>query len=204
MFWKKYTWLFPFLGGIIVIIGLLTPIASYYNYLQIWMWGLIVTRFYGISVEFVNDTLIFNIGIISSIILTIFSLILIITGYLYKRGHFDNNRISKIWISSGIIILTATIIPLITLDFYDYDLYVPMAIWVFCDPGFGAIGPIIGAILAIAIGVMVFYSRAGRRQAPIPVSVVAPKNVCPHCGKPISLNASFCSSCGKTIEKSDI
>lgn len=204
MILKKYTWLFPFIGGFITIIGLLTPIANFMNLFQIWMWGLVISRFYDFSVEFINDTIILNIGILSSIILMIFSFILIVTGYFYKRGYFDNYKISKIWIGCGIIVLIATIIPLVALDFYYSEWFYTVGIWVYCDPGFGAFGPIIGAVLSIGIGVMVLSSRAGRKQTPIPISVAAPKNVCPHCGKPVSLNATFCSNCGRTINKNSL
>jgi hypothetical protein len=197
---KKHTWVFPFLGGLISIIGLLTPIASLYNFFNVWMWGLVVSRLFGISVEFISDMLIINIGIISSIIIALISLTLIITGYLYKKDHFDNRRISKLWMCSGIIIIIATIMPLVALDFYTYEGNFPSGIWVICDPGFGAIGPILGGALTIGIGIMVSISKAGRKQKLIPVSVLAPKSICPYCGKPISLNASFCSKCGKTIK----
>jgi hypothetical protein len=203
MILKKYTWVFPLLGGILTLIGIFTPIASFFNYVQIWTWGLVISRWYEISVEFINEPIILNIGIISSIILLIFSTILIITGYLYMRGYFDNYKISKVWISSGIINLTAIIIPLVALDFYSYDYYIP-SIWLICDPGFGAIGPIIGSVVSIGIGVMVLSSRAGRKQTPTPISVAAPKNVCPHCGKPVSLNATFCSKCGESINKNPL
>lgn len=204
MSWKKYTWAFPTIGGFITIIGVLTPVASFYNYIQVWMWGLFISRFYEFSVEFVNDPIILSIGIISSIVLMLFSIILILTGYFYKRGYFDNYKISKVWVSSGIINLIAAIIPLVALDFYVYEPYYFYGIWVFCDPGFGAVGPITGSILTIGIGVLVFTSRAGRKQIPKPISIAAPKNICPHCGKPVSLNASFCNSCGKTIKVSDL
>lgn len=197
---KKYTWVFPLIGGITSIIGVLTPIATFYNYFNVWTWGLVVSRLYGVSVDFINEALVLNIGIISSIIIALFSLVLIITGYLYKRGYFKNRKISKLWISSGIIIIIVTIIPLVTLDFYTYEGNFPSGIWVICDPGFGAIGPILGGVASVGIGIMVSLSRAGRREKPIPISVIAPKNLCPHCGKLISLNATFCSNCGKTIE----
>ncbi|MFX1552138.1 MAG: zinc ribbon domain-containing protein [Promethearchaeota archaeon] len=197
---KKYTWLFPFIGGIISIIGLLTPIATFYNYFNIWMWGLVVSRLYGISVEFINDMLIINLGIISSTIIFLISLSLIITGYLYKRGYFDDKKLSKLWVISGIIIMSVAIMQIVALDFYTYEGNFPSGIWLICDPGFGAVGPILGGVLNIGIGIMVSSSIAGRKQRSIPLSVVAPKGICPYCGKPISLNASFCSKCGKTIE----
>lgn len=204
MILKKYSWLFPVIGGLITLIGVSTPIASMMNLFQVWMWGLVVTRFLDISVDFIKDPVLLNIGIICSIILLVFSLILIITGYFYKRGYFNNYIISKIWISCGVGILPATIVPLVTFDFYVYDPFFFNGLWTFCDPGFGAIGPIAGGVIAIVIGVLVLTSRAGRKQVPVPISVAAPKNTCPHCGRAISLNASFCSKCGKTIKKNDV
>jgi len=154
---KKYTWVFPLIGGITLIIGILTPIATFYNYFNVWMWGLVVSRLYGLSVEFINEALILNIGIITSIIIALFSVLLIITGYLYKRGYFTNRKISKLWIISGIIIVIVSILPLVTLDFYTYEGNFPSGIWVICDPGFGAIGPILGGVVSTGIGIMISF-----------------------------------------------
>ncbi|MHA2181986.1 MAG: zinc ribbon domain-containing protein, partial [Promethearchaeota archaeon] len=57
----------------------------------------------------------------------------------------------------------------------------------------------------LAIGIGIYVLSASRRQRNIslsrlPISSVVPKSSCPFCGKPISINATFCSKCGQEIE----
>lgn len=197
---KNYTWVFPIVGGIISIIGVLTPLATFYNYFYIWMWGLVFSRLYGISIEFINNPFIFSIGISTSILIVICSVTLIITGFLYNRSHYTDKKISKLWLSCGFIILICTVISLIIVDFYTYNGMFIYGIWEICDPSFGAIGPILGSVLAIGIGFMVLFSVAGRKEKLIPYSAIAPKKNCPYCGEILSLNATFCRKCGKSIK----
>lgn len=204
---KKYWWLFPFFSGILALVGILTPIATLYTYFSIWMWGLVFQRSSSNQIEFINDKVILITGISITIVVLAFSMILILTGYLYHRKYFENKNIGNLWIWCGGFILGGTIVSLISLDFYTYNGNFPYGIWSSLNPGFGAIGPIMGGTLAIGMGSFLSYSEAGRRsrsQKVIHLSEVAPKSICPFCGKKISLNASFCSKCGKSIENQDI
>ena len=200
---KKYIWAVPTISGIISILGMINPIASIDNNIEIWMWGLIVIRSFENHIEFINETLPLLAGIIVSLIIIIFSLILIFTGRYFKRGHFNDRKISKLWIICGSFIFAATVISLISLDFFTFYGNFPNGIWWIFDPGFGAIGPFLGSLLAIGIGI--YVSSASRRQknislSRIPISSVAPKSKCPYCGKSVSFNAIFCSKCGQKIE----
>ncbi|MFX1376432.1 MAG: zinc ribbon domain-containing protein [Promethearchaeota archaeon] len=199
---KKYTWAFPFCSGFISIIGVLTPIAFYENIFSIWIWGLIYTRLPTSELEFINETVFLFTGVSIAIIISVSALILIITGYLYQQGYFVEKNLGKLWIFCGIFILTGTIVSLVSLDFYTYDGFFPYGVWDVLNAGFGAIGPIMGSITAIGIGIYVSVNEREHRirRKIVPVSAIAPKNSCPHCGKSVSLNASFCSKCGKTIE----
>ncbi|UCC20200.1 MAG: zinc ribbon domain-containing protein [Promethearchaeota archaeon] len=200
---KKYWWFFPFIGGILTTIGVLTPIASFDTYFSIWMWGLVISRSIGYHIEFIDDETIFITGISAALLIVVCSFVLIITGFLYKRAYFDNRKIGKLWIGCGILILSGTIVSLVSLDFYTYYGFFPYGIWDYLNPGFGAIGPIMGSIIAIGIGAYIAFSETGKRDRQrkvIPISKIAPKSTCPFCGKPISLNASFCSKCGNKIE----
>jgi len=199
---KKYTWAFPFFSGIISIIGVLTPVAFSDNYFSIWMWGLIYSRIFGNSIEFMNEKVFLFTGISVSIVITVLALVLIITGYLYRQGYFGERDLGKLWVFCGILILAGTIVSLVSLEFYTYEGYFPYGVWDFLNAGFGAMGPIIASIIAIGTGIFVSVTeRENRmRRKTIPISAIAPKNLCPHCGKSISLNASFCSKCGRTIE----
>ena len=199
---KRYTWIFPFCSGIIIIIGVLTPVAFSDSFFSVWIWGLIYTRLPDSKFEFMSENVFFITGISVAIIITAFALVLIITGYLYRRGYYSDKDLGKIWAASGILILAAIIVSLVSLEFYTYDGFFTYGIWAYLDPGFGAIGPIIGSITAIGTGIFVSMTEKEVRlkKKSRMITAMAPKNLCPHCGKPISLNASFCSKCGKTIE----
>ena len=200
---KDYLWLFPIISGILSIIGILTPIAYFESYFNIWMWGLVHARLFGRQPEFIEENLILYTGIVVSIIVLLISFALIITGFLYRQGYLDDRKISKVWISFGIIIITSTVISAVSLDFYTYYGNFPYGIWDALDPGFGAIGPIMAGIIIFVIGIYILTTQVNtmrKRKQPIRAFEVAPKSVCPHCGKPVSLNATFCSRCGKNIE----
>ena len=197
---KKFIWAFPVISGIVAIIGVVTPVASYYNSFSIWIWGLIYSRAPDISFEFIDQKIILIIGISTSITISICSILLIITGYLYKKGNFNDKKIAKLWIICGIFIMTSIIATLISLDFYTYNGNFPYGVWDFLNPGFGAIGTISGSVIAMAIGITVSVSEIERPRRIVPISKLAPKIICPFCENPISLNASFCSKCGNKIK----
>jgi len=200
---KRYLWYFPLLGGVLIIIGVLTPIATFYNELNIWMWGLIQVRFYGNLLEFVEDQIILYMGISLSIIIVLLSLIIIFTAYFYHIGHFSEWKIGRLWLILGSMILVGMIIYLILLDFYTYNGLFPYGIWEFLNAGFGAVGPIFGSILSIGAGSTILILEKQKR-ATQPPKIVLPKKIphikCPHCGRTLSLNARFCRECGKSIE----
>jgi hypothetical protein len=199
---KKYTWAFPFCSGIVAIIGVLTPVAFSTNIFSIWIWGLIYFKFPTPTLEFMNEKMFLVTGISVAIVITLFALILIITGYFYRLGYYMKRDFGKLWAASGILILTAIIISLVSLGFYTFDGNFPYGIWSYLDAGFGAIGPIIGSIVAIGAGIFVSLNERGvrARRKRVRIAKIVPKNICPHCGNPISLNASFCSKCGNIIE----
>ncbi|MFX0030565.1 MAG: zinc ribbon domain-containing protein [Candidatus Hermodarchaeota archaeon] len=199
---KKYTWAFPFCSGIITIIGVLTPVAFSDSFFSIWIWGLIYSRLMGSQLEFMSEKVFLFTGITVSIIIMVFAVVLFITGYMYRQGYFAGRDIGRLWVASGILILTAIIVSLVSLEFYTYEGFFPYGVWTYLDVGFGALGPIIGSITAIGTGIFVSVTEREVRmkRRAVSVAAIAPKNLCPHCGKPVSLNASFCSKCGKTID----
>jgi hypothetical protein len=203
---KKYIWAFPFCGGIISIIGVLTPVASSGSYFSIWIWGLIYSRLSINPFDFISEEFFLFIGVSVSIAIITLALVLIITGYWYRREYLAERDLGKLWAVSGIFLLAAIIVSLVSLDFYIYEDFSPFGIWDFLDAGFGAMGPIIGSILAIGTGIYVSVTEREQRirRKTVPISDLAPKNLCPHCGRPVSLNASFCSKCGEVITKDTI
>ncbi|MFX1297257.1 MAG: zinc ribbon domain-containing protein [Promethearchaeota archaeon] len=198
---KQYIWLFPLLSGIIGIIGIITPVASFFSYYNIWLWGLIEI---GVYYDFIMDPFILYFGIMNAIVIGIFSIFYIISGYLYKKGHFNNRIIGISWIITGISIIIPLIIYLILLDHYDHGGLFFFGIWGFFDAGFGTIGPILESILISGTGIAVLNIERKHRERhpPIKLPKYIPKEMCPYCGKPISINAQFCSKCGKDILES--
>ena len=198
---KNYTWMVPFLCGIISLLSVLTPVASLYSSFSIWMWGLTLSRFPDISIGFIEEPIILITGISASALIVLVSVILITTGYGYKLGYFNNRKIARLWITAGILALTATIMAIIALDFHAHDEDYPIGIWSFFSPGFAVIAPILGAILTIGTGILLPYAKPRRNRQSMPIATMAPKKACPTCNKTISFNASFCSKCGNIIEK---
>jgi hypothetical protein len=200
---KGYLWLFPLISGIFSLIAISTPIAYYDSSFNIWMWGLIHARIFDREPEFIDEKLILSTGIVLSLIILIISFALIITGLLFRRGYMDDRKISITWISFGVVMIASTIISVVSLDYYTYYGNFPYGMWDLLDPGFGAIGPIMAGITIIIIGIYILTTKMNtmrKRKPPIRIYEAAPKSVCPHCGKAVSLNATFCSKCGKNIE----
>jgi hypothetical protein len=185
------------------VLGLLTPVASFYRYFNMWMWGLMVARLPDTVVEFNNDGLIFISGISVSVMILVFSLVLIISSYWYHRGFYEYRNFGKLWIISGIVMVAGVIEFVVVMDFYTHHGFFMYGFWSSFTPGFGVTGPFIGSILAISVGIFVHITEKElrMRKRAVPMSAFAPKSVCPHCRKPVSLNASFCSKCGKLIEE---
>ncbi len=195
---KQYIWLFPLLSGIIGIIGIITPVASFYGYFNIWLWGLIEI---GVNYDFIMDPFILYFGIINAIVIGIFSIFYIISGYMYNKGHFTNRKIGISWIITGISMIIPLIIYMVLLDHYNHGGLFFFGIWEFFNAGFGVIGPILESILIFGTGIAVLQiERKYREKHPtIKLPKHIPQKMCPHCGKPISINAQFCSKCGKDI-----
>jgi len=182
---KRYIWALPFCSAIIAIIGVLTPVAFYENFYSFWMWGLIYNRFPSSKFEFMSENVFFITGLIVAIIITVFALVLIITGYLYRQGYFSHRDFGKLWAISGLVILISTIVSLVSLDYYTYEGSFPLGIWAYLNPGFGAMGPIIGSIIAIGTGIILSVSEKEvrlKKKSKL-ITAMAPKNLCPHCGR---------------------
>jgi len=165
--YKNYIWTFPLLGGILTIIGLLTPF-SMEDGVYSWLWGgnyfeLGGDSYFYWTLEIYQDVpLIF----ISNITLFIILLITAIGSIIYslmvwKTGDFK--RYERKWLYLGILFIIATIVYLIEFEIlmrYYYKEYFDLdaSYWEFFNPGFGLIAPILsGGIILAGFGINKYF-----------------------------------------------
>ncbi|MFW9940949.1 MAG: zinc ribbon domain-containing protein [Candidatus Thorarchaeota archaeon] len=222
--WRKYTWVLPIIGAIILIISISTPVMddstvtiddgwdidTYKMPLDIWMVGYYeVGPYDGWVDELADFTDFLIVDLLPFIICFIGLLIGVITGIAAGvsgyRGEFRKN-IATI---SGILMITFTLLFIIwvEVDWSPYSgetiTYVDewddtITVSYQFDPGFGIIGPFIGGAFCIVGGVLQQEERvipiASKRPGVTPT--LKPK-YCPHCGAKVA--GKFCSNCGKSL-----
>ena len=178
----KNIWIFPFLGGLISIIGLFTPTAfSYflnedYELTQyFWMWGLMYGRYYffenfntkrlgGISLS----PEIFVPELIATILILVSASSSIKTALHFRKGERNFSEIKKSWIITGILYIIALIIYVVGMQI-GYSLYQqriggsPLNFWQNYIPNFGIIAPFISGLLVI-VGVILGTVIAGKQD----------------------------------------
>ena len=122
---KKYSWTFALIGGIIALISFLTPAAcviyrspSLDVDFSLWMINLYFSNRYEAGIHTVRiefDTPLISLipSIICSLLITILSIITIITANKYRKGVLD----TKItWLVSAILTIIATVIWMIMME----------------------------------------------------------------------------------------
>lgn len=153
----KYIWWFPLIGGITTLISFSTPAAYFfYDYptysTQFYRWML---DFYVSLVFFENGTQTINTGIntsptgyiswICSLLIIISSIIIILNANKYRKGIIvpKNN-----WLIFSLIITTLTLSWMIMKEISTINSY-SHSFWGLLSPGFGIIGPFLGAGLIL-------------------------------------------------------
>jgi hypothetical protein len=197
-------WFFPILGGILILIGSLTPAASSGTVMYVWIWGLTSLELLldGTRIIWLEKS-VFIVGINIVILNIIFSIVLIITGYKYKLFRVNLKRISALWIFIGILILCSSILLIIWLDFHYFGGTFQNEMFVLFDPGFGVVGPVIGGILTLGTGYWVrtnLPNNYRKLKMPSRKSVPFLGAACPFCNRAVSVNAKFCNRCGNVLE----
>ena len=93
---KKNIWFFPVIVGILVIVSLLTPVASF-NFIgavvaNLWIWDLYIYDYGGVVVgtEFISEPMVMIPSLIATSLIAIGGVIGIVSGLLLRRS--DNNR----------------------------------------------------------------------------------------------------------------
>jgi len=154
---KKYLWAFPLIGGLISLISFFTPAAFFfYRYptyrTEFYRWMLdfyVSLAFYDNGTETIttglNTSLAGYISWICSILIIVLNLLIILSANKYRKGKTvsENN-----WLIFALITITTTIMWMIVKEIYTRNSF-DHSFWGLLSPGFGIIGPFLGASLEI-------------------------------------------------------
>jgi hypothetical protein len=223
---KDYVWLFPFIGAILVAIGLFTPAAIYHitGYTELyWMHGVVVLTggVNGPDVQFVDSLGLLIPGIISLILLTICTITMFVSALTHRGKETPGS-----WIALGILLIggaiyfiTGTAVGFAINRMIELDITEWVRFWENRTPGFAVIAPfiggglaILGAILGKTIGkqedigkpkaIPQVETPAPMTETPAPSPTPAPEEAmivrfCSECGTKIEqIGTAFCAVCG--------
>jgi hypothetical protein len=221
----KKIWIFPLLGGIIALIGLLTPTA----YLTLsfglvefneydWMWGLVYSElldyeFFDFDYSFEFNIFapgIFTLGLVISILILVIAILSMTTAIKFKRLNGYFLEVKKSWIITGILYFAFTIFYIIGMEI-GFNLYrlrtmgMPVSFWEDRIPHFGIIAPFISGALVV-VGVILGVQIQKREEVIKPIGQVGikPKVISsPEVNLPSKVVSSpgistfhFCPECG--------
>lgn len=220
---KERAWIISLVGAVLTLIALLTPAAYdfYRDYLargsfMVWMWGLVSLNLsdyeYDIYIHelaFTDNIRIFIPCIICSIIIISSVIVIIVSAINYRK----ENRGALTWLFSAIAIIISTIAWMVAIEIV--YIFESMSFWLEVNPGFGVIGPFIGASLAlVGFGVSKIGAKE-REPIQVPEEIRVPKipqveaqkiqgmpivKFCPMCGYKVEREEHrFCRNCGFAI-----
>jgi hypothetical protein len=167
----KFLFLFPYIGGILIIISLLTPAAMRWYHSTVddsyilWVWGLLtITEWYhgagwawNTTFAYIPDPFILVIGILFSIIIAIFGIKMILKARICgdKEKDLDITFVKY----GGLIITLITTWMIIVQIFYSMTDFLGLgtnfSFWPNLSAQFGVIGIFLGGIFSI-LGYVLF------------------------------------------------
>ncbi|TFG23660.1 MAG: hypothetical protein EU533_02955 [Promethearchaeota archaeon] len=217
---KNYSWIFPLIGGILTLIGMVSPTATF-SYSGVnwswWMWNLTVMSVIGYGsvstypseIDFILPSMITTVAISLSLVM------LLIFSYKTKKREISKKgfilgTFPSAAITIGVLIYYANAMQIAFIDGVTIEGEVFPAGYIFWDvfsPSFGIILPVLGAILAI-IGVGVHLSFLKQREiigeqyiyTPIPTEI--PRKIPIEIGTP-KITFNFCPECGNKLLNPD-
>lgn len=224
---KDYIWALPIIGGVLVLISLLTP-SHYANEFGIdanyWMWGLydlsipgygsethfIFQKFFSVKLGPSQYTMpIFFSSLIPALMILIVSIMLIASSNSVRTGRRDIKNVESGWIGMGLMMIVASIIYIIAIDItwmnmvkyiYEQEVgpYPPGA------PGFWDTFSPGFAVIApfIGAGLSIVGSIASKAIKPREVPIFVGEKKGPITKTPIgeiSHKINFCSECGHQL-----
>lgn len=215
---KDYVWLFPFIGAILVAIGLFTPAAIHHvpgsSITELyWMHGLIILTggSDGPDIQFVDKLGLLVPGIISLTLLIICTIIMFVSALTHKGKETPGS-----WIALGILLIgvaiyfiAGTALGFAISKMIELDIKEWVRFWENRTPGFAVIAPfiggglaILGAILGKTIGrqeVIIKSKAIPQVKKPIPIAETLPS--IPNPALEDIKVVRFCSECGTKIEQ---
>ncbi|MFX1567027.1 MAG: hypothetical protein ACFFCV_01520 [Promethearchaeota archaeon] len=227
---RDYIWFFPFIGAILTAISLFTPslvFPSGINFVLQFMDGfyVIIGGGYGPSVGFTHIPGLMIVGIISTVLLAICTIILFISAFSHRR-----KKAPVSWIILGIILIGGTIYYIggSQLAYFIYRIIndgYPTSFWQGRIPSFASIAPFIGggtSILSFIVSRITGEQEVDIKpvdkkesyeniyRAPIneelshtfPTAQTHIAKFCPVCGVKLeNPEGRFCPSCGSDVKK---
>jgi len=179
----KNIWILPFLGGLLSLIILIFPTASYYFSNEgyeftrnFWMWGFFYARYYFFE-YFKNETFlgftifapeIFVPGLIATIFILASANSCIKTALRFRKGERHFSEIKKSWLITGILYIISPIIYVVGMQI-GFSLNQQRSggsllnFWQNHVPNFGIIAPFISGLLVL-IGVILGTVIAGKQD----------------------------------------
>ncbi|MBD3212582.1 MAG: hypothetical protein GF311_08235 [Candidatus Lokiarchaeota archaeon] len=146
---NEKAWLVALIGGILALVAIITPFSWGIfpeGFIGWWMLGFVITTTDGFEIGFTSNIEIIIGGVIFTIILLVFGILIIIAS-IRARSSFKKSNV-YIWIISGIILLFfTTVVITVILVLADYFIVGYMI-------GPALIIPYIGAILALLPGII--------------------------------------------------
>ncbi|MFX1391199.1 MAG: zinc ribbon domain-containing protein [Promethearchaeota archaeon] len=217
---RNFIWILPFIGSILTAISLFTPAVLFPpSYLQ-YMDGFYLIFGGGTPIiGFLPYPGVLIIGIISTILLTVCTIILFISSLTHRGKETPGS-----WIALAILLIGGTIFYIAGSEaaFYIYTMIhymMPGSFWQGGIPSFSVIAPFIGGGLSL-LGYIIGKAKGEEeteikplpKEEPTPSEeVVAPApisaeeapgiNFCPVCGEKIpDLDAKYCPGCGTDLK----
>ena len=157
---KEYSWIFPFIGGILIFIALLTPASIPLRDTEIiWVWGL---SLHG-SFSFIDNIIALTISIICTILISICAFRIILTAINARNPAKRNEFVERIWFIMGFSIIVVIVFWAFSIHYLitysittiekDESLRTTTTttyrFWAYNSIGFGVIGIALGGCLSI-------------------------------------------------------
>lgn len=176
---KKYNWIFPFVGSLIIIFAFLTPAAINLDNTnkQIWMCGL-STNNSNNSMSIIDDGNVFIGSIVCSIFIIFISIVTVKSSNKVRKGGIYMETVEKAWFVESVLIIVLEIIWMLLLNLLITKTIVSVSsnkeglvltaetfrFWEYHVPGFGVIGIFLGASL-IMVGAILKKKLRKKRVA---------------------------------------
>ncbi len=217
---KNISWLFPLIGGIMLIIAFLTP-AALQSWNLVWIWGVSLKN--QRNFEITRDILRIIPSIVCSVLIIVGVIVLLKSALKIRKNGLDLEEFKKACLKGGILPIIGIIVWMVMMELscsldlniniYPFSSSSCFRFWgiYYHSPGFGVIGIFLGAaipIVSVAILFKVDLEATKEKvkkpkKVKVPIIKKKPKEEevikQPEFVKREELGARFCPSCGTPI-----